>query len=244
MKKSKLFIGTSGWNYGGWEEGVFYPKGLSKADQLFFYAENFKTVELNASFYHLMPAKTFQNWHQKTPEDFIFAVKASRFITHVKKLKDASKPWKNFINNAKYLKEKLGPILFQLPPKWKCDSARLKNFLKILPSRYQYCFEFREKSWFCEEIYQILTKKNAALCLSDSPSFPFEEKITAPFIYIRLHGPGSLYASNYSKKQLKNWAEKIKKYLTDRFDVYTYFNNDAFGYAPKNAEELISLINR
>ncbi len=244
MKRTKLFIGASGWSYGDWEDGVFYPKKLPKTDQLIFYAKNFKTVELNVSFYHLMSAKTFQNWRQKTPQNFVFAVKASRFITHIKKLKDANEPWKNFINNAKYLEEKLGPILFQLPPKWKRNSDRLENFVKILPDHYKYVFEFREKTWFCDEIYKILNKKNIALCFSDSPSFPFEEKITASFIYIRFHGPGSLYNSYYSKKQLKNWAEKIKKYLSDGLDVYGYFNNDTCGYATKNAKELIELLKK
>jgi len=242
MKKDKLFIGTSGWNYSHWEDGVFYPKKLPKADQLIFYTKKFKTIEINASFYHLILKKTFQNWYQKTPEGFVFAVKANRFITHIKKLKDVDEPWKNFINNAKYLKEKLGPILFQLPPRWTGNPDRLKNFVKILPSRYKYVFEFREKTWFCDEVYKILNKKNIALCFSDSPSFPFEEKITASFIYIRFHGSGSLYGSCYSKKQLKNWAKKIKKYLVDGFNVYAYFNNDAFGYAPKNAKELISFL--
>ena len=238
---AKIHIGTSGFSYSHWEDGVFYPPGLARAKQLEYYSQHFQTVELNNPFYHLPPAKTFTGWHQRTPKDFIFALKASRYITHIKKLKEGKEPWQRFINNAKELKGKLGPILFQLPPGWQADIKRLENFLKILPSKYQYSFEFRHASWFAPAIYQLLKKHQVALCIAESPRWPCQEEITANFIYLRFHGAGSLYSSKYTDKELKNWAKKIKKWLKNR-DVYVYFNNDAYGYAIKNAQALKKLV--
>ncbi|MBL7155006.1 MAG: DUF72 domain-containing protein [Candidatus Portnoybacteria bacterium] len=240
---TKLYIGTSGFSYLHWEKGVFYPNGLVKAKQLEYYTEYFQTVELNNPFYHLPLAKTFQKWYQRTPSNFIFAVKASRYISHIKKLKGCGQAWRLFISRAEKLKEKLGPILFQLPPSWQVNAKRLEVFLKILPQKHQYSFEFRHQSWFCQEIYQLLKKYNVALCLADSPQWPYQEEITADFIYLRLHGRHSLYSSKYTNQELKKWAVKIKKWLKNR-DVYVYFNNDANGYAVKNAQTLKKLLKK
>jgi uncharacterized protein YecE (DUF72 family) len=231
----KIYIGTSGFSYPHWEKGVFYPEGLAKAKQLEYYSQHFQTVELNNPFYHLPSAKTFQGWYRRTPADFIFAVKASRYITHVKKLKEAKEPWQRFINNTKELKEKLGPILFQLPPNWQADPERLEKFLKILSKKYQYSFEFRHPSWFDQEIYHLLREYHIALCLADSTHWPYQEEITADFVYLRLHGSRSLYSSKYTDKELKSWAAKIKKWQKLGKDIFVYFNNDAYGYAVKNA---------
>ena len=239
---AKLYIGTSGFSYQDWKKGVFYPQDLAPAGQLEYYSRHFKTVELNSPFYRLPKAETFANWRQRTPQNFIFAVKASRYLTHIKKLKDPQEPWQRFIDNAKGLKEKLGPILFQLPPNWSADKSRLENFLKILPKKYSCTFEFRDKSWFNKEIYRLLEKYRTALCLADSKKWPFKEEITADFVYLRLHGPGSLYASDYSSQQLKNWAKKIKKWQKQKKDVFVYFNNDFKGYAVKNARTLKSYL--
>lgn len=236
---AKVFVGTSGWSYEHWK-GPFYPANLANKDFLEFYTKKFSTVEINSSFYHLPKEQTFKNWRDKTPKDFLFSVKVSRFITHQKKLKDVKEPWQLFWQRVKFLKEKLGPILFQLPPNFKSNSERLKNFLKILPKKQAFTFEFRHESWFCEEIYKILATYNSALTISDTPSYPYFEVITADFTYLRLHGHERLYTSNYQDKYLKKLSQKIKNWLrTCKLKkVFVYFDNDAFGYAPKNALKL------
>jgi uncharacterized protein YecE (DUF72 family) len=230
----KIYIGTSGWTYRHWL-GPFYPEDINPRNLLSFYTRYFDTVELNASFYRLPSAQTFTNWYKKTPHQFIFAVKASRFITHLKKLKDVEKNWKEFINRASQLKEKLGPILFQLPPSFKKDITRCKDFFKILPSKYEYAFEVRHKSWFDKEVYALLAKHNISLVWTDSPSFPSEWVLTSSFIYLRFHGGKVLYGSNYSREELKSYAQKLRPFVKKGIKVYAYYNNDAQGYAVKNA---------
>lgn len=238
----KIFIGTSGWQYGDWSDGVFYPPDLSNKDWLKYYSGHFKTVEVNASFYHQMSAKTYQKWRETTPKDFIFSVKISRFLTHIKKLKEPKEPWRRFIKNAKELKEKLGPILVQLPPNFKANAERLENFLKIAAKKHKLAFEFRDEGWFCDEIYAILKKHGAALVIADSKEWPTPEKITADFIYIRMHGPAGLYSSKYTAKHLRNLADKIKTWKKKAREIYVYFNNDTEGYAVENANELGQLL--
>ncbi len=240
---AKVYIGTSGYSYPHWSDGVFYPSGLPQSKWLEFYAENFNTVELNVTFYRLPAKKVFEGWYGRTPKDFLFVVKGSRFITHIKRLKNIEEPLNLFFGRASALKEKLGMILWQLPPSLKEDTKRLEQFLKLLKaqSKSRYTFEFRNQSWFTEEIYKILKKYNAALCIADSPSFPKEEVVTADFVYVRFHGGTELYGSNYSDKELSNWAQKIKKWTKQNLDVYCYFNNDAYGYAIANAKTLINL---
>lgn len=240
---TKFFIGTSGWFYSHWK-GVFYPQDLPASGFLNYYLTKFRTVEINSSFYHLPKEQTFKNWHQKTPNNFLFSLKASRFISHRKKLKDCLKPWKLFYSRAKLLEKKLGPILFQLAPSFKADKFRLKDFLKILPKNQRFAFEFRHQSWFCQSIFEILRKFKIALVVADTPSYPLVKKITTDFIYLRLHGHEKLYASNYSEASLKKWARLIKKWLKE-FDlkaVYIYFDNDAQGFAPQNAASLKKLL--
>lgn len=239
---AKLLVGTSGYVYPHWRNGVFYPEGLPQKEELEYYSQHFDTVELNNPFYRLPEAKTFSNWAKRVPENFIFTVKVSRFITHIKKLKQCQEPWQTFLERSVNLKEKLGPFLFQLPPNWHKDLDQLKEFIemvKVTDKKYRYVFEFRHPSWFSEDVYQIFKKqKNISLCLADSPQWPFKEIITGNFVYIRMHGGKVLYSSNYSEKELKEWAEKIKKWLKQKLDVYVYFNNDAMGYAVGNAKTL------
>ncbi|MCK4520695.1 DUF72 domain-containing protein [Candidatus Parcubacteria bacterium] len=242
----KVFIGTSGWVYSHWD-GIFYPEDLSGKDKLKYFSEHFKTAEVNYSFYHLPKPATYQNWYKQTPKDFIFSVKASRFITHIKRLKDVKIPWKTFLENALNLKEKLGPILFQFPPNFQAtdeNTKRLEEFLTILRSRtsinLKYSFEFRHQTWCNEKIYKLLKKYNCAWVISDSPSFPKAEEITADFVYIRMHGSKILFSSKYTKKELENLAQKIKKWRKKGLDVYVYFNNDTMGYAVENAKQLLS----
>jgi len=244
MPKGKLFIGTSGWAYGHWD-GIFYPKDLPVKDKLKYFSKYFKTVEINYSFYHLPRPTTYQNWYNQTPEDFIFAVKASRFITHIKRLQGVKEAWKTFLENALYLKEKLGPILFQFPPSFRANEIkikRLEDFLKLITkNKLQYAFEFRHKSWCDKKVYNLLKKYKAAWVIADSPSYPKSEEVTTDFIYVRMHGSKVLFSSKYTKKKLQVLSEKIKKYLKQGLNVYVYFNNDAMGYAIENAKELLKL---
>ncbi len=242
MKKNPLIhIGTSGWHYAHWE-GPFYPKGISKKDYLKYYTRFFQTVEINNSFYHLPRKETFKNWREMTPANFIFSVKASRYITHVKKLKDSKEPLQNFLKVASGLKEKLGPILFQLPPGWSCNAERLREFLQILPPHYRYTFEFRNSSWFSKEIYEILAKYNIAFCLYELEGQITPRKVTADFIYVRLHGPGKAYQGQYSQKTLKEWAEFFVAFYKQGKDVFCYFDNDEAGYAALDGQRLKDLV--
>ncbi len=250
---SKLYVGTSGWIYSDWE-GIFYPKDLPSKDKLKYFSKHFKTTEINYAFYHLPRPSTYQNWYKQTPEDFLFTVKASRFITHIKRLSGVKDAWEQFLENALNLKEKLGPILFQFPPSFRATNEnfeRLEIFLKDITKNLRqikataiilrYALEFRRESWCNEKIYQLLKKYNVAWVIADSPSYSKAEEVTADFVYIRLHGSKVLFTSKYTKKELSSLATKIKKWLKQGKDVYCYFNNDAYGYAIENAKELLRL---
>jgi uncharacterized protein YecE (DUF72 family) len=248
----KLYIGTSGWVYGHWT-GIFYPEDLPSKDKLKYFSQHFKTAEINYSFYHLPRPSTYQNWYSQTTSDFLFAVKASRFITHIKRLQGVKDAWEQFIENALNLKEKLGPILFQFPPSFRATEeniTRLEDFLKLIradsfairvDSRLRFALEFRHKSWCDKKVYNLLKKYNVAWVIADSPSYPKAEEVTADFVYIRMHGSKVLFSSNYTKKELSSLSQKIKKWLKQNLDVYVYFNNDAMGYAIENARELLKL---
>lgn len=239
--RDNYFIGTSGWFYEHWY-GNFYPKDLSKDRFLQFYADFFNTVELNNTFYHLPKEKTVKQWQKKVCKDFLFSVKASRFITHIKRLKNTKEPIELFLKRAALLKGKLGPILFQLPPSFKKNGDILEGFLKTLPKGYDYVMEFRNESWFDKDIFDLMRRFKVAFCVASMPKFPVVLEVTAPFSYIRMHGGSVLYGSNYSKKELKEWASNIKGFLKKGLSVYIYFNNDAYGYAVKNALALKELL--
>jgi len=240
----KVFIGTSGYIYPHWE-GIFYPEDWPKSKKLEYYCQHFDTVELNNTFYRLPGEKTFESWYKRTPKNFIFAVKVSRFITHVKKLVDCKEPWRIFLKRTLILKEKLGPLLFQLPPFLRADPEKLEEFGKMIlkesPKGLRFAFEFRKKSWCNEKIYQILKKFNFAWTVVDSPSWPKVYQVTADFIYVRMHGSKILFGSKYTKRELEDLAERIKKWKKKNLDVYVYFNNDAEGFAIENAKELIKI---
>lgn len=245
---TKIFIGTSGFTYSYWK-GVFYPPDLPQSKWLEFYARQFQAVEINASFYHQMSRKIYEGWAKRTPQDFLFTVKGSRFITHIKRLKDCQEPVKRFLESVGGLGEKLGVILWQLPPRWAFDKLKLEKFLedfRVSSEKFRVsvsqAFEFRDKSWLNEKVYAILREHNAALVIQDSPNWPTEEVITADFTYLRFHGRDSLYGSCYNKKEIEEWAGKIKKWQNKGLDVYAFFNNDAHGYAVRNARELKELI--
>ena len=234
-------IGTSGWHYQHWC-GPFYAEKLSPAKMLEFYYQHFDTVEINNSFYRLPSADTFRRWRQSTPRGFCFAVKGSRFITHMKKLKEPQNALENFLPRAEELKEKLGPILFQLPPHWAVNPQRLEEFLRALPPRHQYAFEFREPSWHTDQIYEILRRHNAAFCIYELNGFQSPELVTANFVYIRLHGPGGPYQGRYSRGKLREWASKITGWAGRLTGIYVYFDNDQAAYAALNALELTKLV--
>jgi uncharacterized protein YecE (DUF72 family) len=240
----KVFIGTSGYIYPHWE-GIFYPEDWPKSKKLEYYCQHFDTVELNNTFYRLPGEKAFESWYKRTPKNFIFAVKVSRFITHVKKLVDCKEVWGIFLKRVLILKEKLGPLLFQLPPFLKVDPEKLEEFGKMIlkesPKGLRFAFEFRNKSWCNEKIYQILKKFNFAWTVVDSPSWPKVYQVTADFIYVRMHGSKILFGSKYTKRELEDLAERIKKWKKKNLDVYVYFNNDAEGFAIENAKELIKI---
>jgi len=240
-KSGKLYIGTSGWSYKHWK-GVFYPENLSQNKWLEYYAEHFETVEINNSFYRLPKRETFESWRSNTPPGFVFAVKASRYITHLKKLKGVEESLGKFLGNARGLGEKLGPILFQFPANWHTNPERLNDFTRLLPDGLRYAFEFRHESWFNDKVYKILKSKDAAIGIADSPDWPTTYEITASFTFIRMHGGRKLYASEYSTPELSQWAQIVKRFIDKEIDVYVYFNNDARAYAVKNAIQLRRLI--
>jgi uncharacterized protein YecE (DUF72 family) len=233
----EYYIGTSGWHYEDWK-GLFYPAELVKSKWLEFYARHFPTVELNNSFYHLPSEKAFVNWREASSESFIFAVKVSRFITHIKRLKNVEEPLQNFLERADLLKDKLGPLLYQLPPNMKRNDERLEAFLAVLPGMYRHVFEFRHESWSDDGVFNILKRYNAGWCVFDMPDFTSPVVATADFAYVRFHGSSGLYSSNYSDKELYSWAKKIAKLGESLKAVYIYFNNDVAGYALNNARTL------
>jgi len=239
---SKVHIGTSGWHYKHWR-GKFYPEDLPTQEWLKFYSKRFGTVELNNSFYRLPERSSFDNWRETTPAKFLFAVKASRFITHMKKLKDAESSSEKFFANADHLEKKLGPILFQLPPRWHLNLDRLDEFLNSIPKQHRYVFEFREESWLTDEVFDLLKRYNVALCIHDLGGQQSPLEITANFTYLRFHGPGKArYAGSYSTDSLESWAAKLTDWRNDLREVYVYFNNDIGGCAVKNALELKSFL--
>jgi uncharacterized protein YecE (DUF72 family) len=234
-------IGTSGWNYKHWF-GLFYPKGMAQEDMLAFYAARFDTVEINNTFYHLPLIKTFGRWRERVPESFLFAVKGSRFITHMKKLKAPKTSSKKLFNRIKRLKQTLGPVLFQLPPGWRCNEQRLAAFLNALPPEHKYVFEFREESWLRPEVYELLARHNAAFCIHDFRAKPTPRIITADFTYVRMHGPtAAAYSGSYPPEVLNEWARQIDSWRQQLKQVYVYFNNDIGGHAIHNALELRDL---
>src|ERR1044071_2064766 len=239
----KVHIGTSGWHYKHWL-GLFYPEKLPAKEMFAFYARHFDTVEINNSFYHLPLTTTFDSWRDNSPRNFLFAVKASRFITHMKKLKDPESSSEKFFAGVARLEEKLGPILFQLPPRWGFDPERFAAFLRALPKEYRYVFEFRDESWLVRDAYELLRKFNAAFCIHDLAQMQTPLEVTADFTYIRFHGPGAAkYRGSYANAALGKWADRINQWRQSNVDVYAYFNNDIGGHAITNAFALKRLTN-
>lgn len=245
-QKPKLFIGTSGWYYEHWDN-IFYPQKIKKEERLNFYTNSFNTVEINNTFYRIPNEETIVKWYNSVPSDFFFAVKANRYITHIKHLNDPWSTTQKFFSVVNHLKEKLGPILFQLPPSYKKNASALENFIDSLPKEgYRYTFEFRHPSWYDDDIYRILTKFSIALCITDLKGKTSPEKITTNFSYVRLHGPkASSYRGEYGAELLSEWKKRIDKWKNeDKMDVYCYFDNDEKSYATKDAIRLKEMLER
>ncbi|MEX0647809.1 MAG: DUF72 domain-containing protein [Balneolaceae bacterium] len=239
----KIHIGTSGWNYKHWK-GTFYPEDLSQKEWLDFYKDRLDTVEINNSFYRLPEKKTFIKWKNSVSGNFIFSAKASRYITHMKKLKGPpEESLKNMLDNFEGLGDHLKPILFQLPPNWKFNEERLKSFIDILPDNFLYTFELRDERWINDTSTDILKDRNIAFCIYELAGYQSPLNITADFVYIRLHGPGKeKYQGKYTKKQLSGWADHLKDWQANNLDVYLYFDNDEQGFAAQNAMELKEMV--
>ncbi len=238
-----LRIGTSGWVYRHWK-GIFYPDRLPAARQLPFYAEHFSTVEINYAFYRLPEKTVFESWRGQVPEDFLFAVKASRYLTHMKKLNAPEEPLARLMDRASGLGAKLGPILFQFPSSWPIHLERLEPFLQALRAYpdQRFAFEFRHASWLTEPVYDLLEQAGAALCLPVHPTLPLDIRLTAPWTYLRMHGGKT--GIGYADEELAFWADQVRAFHTRKVDVYVYFNNDPEGYALRDAEQLRALLQR
>jgi uncharacterized protein YecE (DUF72 family) len=233
-------IGSAGWYYDHWRE-VFYPAGLRPADRLGYYVRHFNAVEINNSFYKLPEVSTLEAWRAATPAGFCFAVKASRYLTHMKKLRDPDAALANFLPRIEVLGSRLGPILFQLPPHWRANPERLELFLRALPARHRYAFEFRDPSWHTDAIYALLERHRAAFCIFDLAGFQSDTVVTTDLVYVRLHGPQGRYGGSYSRAALRTWARRIERWSRTAA-VHFYFDNDIAGHAPRNALTLKSLL--
>ena len=241
-REGRVRVGTSGWIYRHWK-GVVYPADLPVRRWLAHYAASFDTVEVNNSFYRLPSEGTFRDWARQAPPGFLFAVKASRYLTHLKKLKDPERPLELFLGRARLLGEHLGPVLYQLPPGWHADVGRLRHFLSLLPADLTHVVEFRDPSWYSDEVRSALAGRGVGFCVHDLRGEPTPEWVTGSAVYVRFHGPTArAYAGRYSRGQLRAWAGRIGRWRRAGHDVYAYFNNDDAGHAVTNARELRSLL--
>lgn len=239
---ARVLIGTSGWHYDSWR-GPFFPKGLPIKHQLQYCASQFPTAELNGVFYRTPTVKAVRDWYQQTGDDFVFAWKASKYITHWKRLSPNSKSSLKLLEDRlSLLGEKAGPVLFQLPPHFHADADRLGSFLKLLSRKRRYSFEFRHPSWYDPRVLRLLSDHNISLCLSDHHDAPAPWKRTADFVYVRGHGPGGRYKGHYRPAALGNWARRIKSWKKQGCDVFVYFDNDQKSAAPTDALKLLQLL--
>jgi uncharacterized protein YecE (DUF72 family) len=238
---SKVYIGTSGWSYKSWR-GPFFPKEVKIKDHLRYYASQFSTTELNGVFYRTPTVEAVRGWREQTPADFVFAWKASKFITHWKRLTNSENSIELMVSRLKILSPKSGPVLFQLPPRFKANRERLASFLKLLPKCWPYAFEFRDPSWYEDDILDLLRDNDISLCLSDHHDAPSPWEVTARHVYVRGHGPGGTYKDHYPDKTLRAWARDIAKWKRQRRTVFVYFDNDQKSAAPKDAQRLLELI--
>jgi len=234
-------IGTSGWHYDSWR-GPFYPPGTAIKGQFAYYATRFSTTEINNSFYRLPSEAAVASWREAAPHGFVFAWKASRFITHFKRLKECEDSIALVFGRMDGLGESFGPVLFQLPPQFKPDRERLAGFLDLLPKSRRIAFEFRDPGWYAADILDLLRAHDVSLCLSDHAHAPAPWEVTASFVYVRPHGPGGRYAGSYDDATLRGWARTMHGWQDEGRDVFCYFDNDQKSAAPFDAERLIGFV--
>lgn len=237
-RRGALHIGTSGWHYKHWL-GPFYPEGTRPAAMLDHYCRHFSAVEINNSFYKLLSPATLEKWRDATPDGFVFTAKGSRFLTHMRKLKDTGRGIERFFIPIKVLGDKLKVVVFQLPPRWGCNPARLDSFLAALPAGYRYAVELRDESWLDEAVYAVLRRHDAAFCIYDYAGRRSPEVVTTDLVYLRLHGPSEkAYQGAYSPQRLRALADRIGKWRREGRDCYVFFDNDAEANAPRDAARL------
>jgi uncharacterized protein YecE (DUF72 family) len=240
VQPSSIRVGTSGWIYAHWR-GRFYPQEMRSKDWFAHYARHFDSVEINNSFYRLPSEQAFHAWREQAPPGFVYAVKASRFLTHMKKLADPEEPIERILGRARHLGEKLGPVLYQLPGGWKCNVDRLAHFFAALPRDLLHVIEYRRADWLCDEVFTLMRELNIGLCIHDLlPDHP--RVVTANVVYVRFHGAGAKYAGSYTRRQLSQWALWMNEQARAGQNVYAYFNNDAEAHAVRNAQTLRRLI--
>jgi uncharacterized protein YecE (DUF72 family) len=237
----KIHIGTSGWQYRHWKRS-FYPEKLRREDWLAHYAGTFNSVEVNASFYRLPEVDDIRRWCESTPEDFVFSVKAPRSVTHFKKLKNCESHLDTMTARLKAFGARMGPVLFQLPPRWRCNPRRLADFLALLPREGRFAFEFRDPSWHCNEVYAMLAEHRAAFCIFDLDGQTTPLETPGDFVYLRLHGPRSAYTGNYRAQALRTWSGRALGWQRKNKEVYVYFDNDSRAYSAKNARRMLAIM--
>lgn len=237
------FVGTSGWQYADWRAS-FYPPRMPLGCWLEYYAERFATLEVNNAFYRLPEKQTFSSWRERTPPGFVFAVKASRYLTHIRRLRDPAEPVERLVERLQGLGEKLGPVLLQLPPTLKIELSALDETLACFPATVRVAVEFRHTSWFVDDAADLLARHHAAYCLADRPGLRAPEWRTTNWGYIRFHEGRAAPRPCYGKAALTSWARRLSELFGSELDVYAYFNNDPHGCAPKNAASFVRLLER
>jgi uncharacterized protein YecE (DUF72 family) len=243
MPGARIRIGCSGWEYRHWR-GDFYPRDVPKSHWLEYYAQHFDTVELNGTFYRLPDLATFEAWRGRVPPGFRFAVKASRYLTHNRRLQEPSEPLNRLWTRALHLRGRLGPMLYQLPPRWRLDIDRLNTFLEALPPRRRQAIEFRDPSWHDSSVYALLHRHRIALCLHDMPQAKSPAEPIGPFVYVRFHGRAGTYGGRYPDGVLDRWADRLAEWKADGLSAWVYFNNDVGGNAPRDAVRLQERLER
>jgi uncharacterized protein YecE (DUF72 family) len=233
-------VGCSGWSYNHWRES-FYPKGLPQSRWLEHYAGRFDTVELNATFYRLPTENAVRAWRERAPPGFRYAVKVSRFITHFRRLRDCEAPCQRYLDRIRLLGDRLGPLLHQLPPDFERDLPLLDAFIAFLPNELTHVFEFRNPSWWTDEVFDFLRARNATFCVYHMGNTETPVVATSGTFYMRFHGPEPAYAGGYSDDHLRDWAARIKS-MKGVSEAWLYFNNDVAGHAPRDAIRLRELL--